>query len=504
MTTYTYPSNDLERADFLISLLGSHWQHTYAGHDLVKQYVEARALEEQQSALNLTEAQQAMCRLEIRTHHTDNWYMLTLKESDQDSDPLRYGEGGVYGGPYSYGTPYDRPLYAFPLPEDLKAVTCLFNRITEPSLSWVSGLDFTIDTERQRIVFRENPFNNALVSSREIFEDGELTDHEAVLWLFRGQFDWEYARKHFGYVVSLYAPESSDHYTAAINAVFDALVEGSSKKPVELALSALTGIPLVVEDEETVELIQRDNHYLVIATDQHVYRFHLSDEPIVDVGDTVYAGQSLTAGLRFYELNHGEVPADLYALALDNGFISGYADNLTFRNESVPLIVEENVDGYTKVSFELGGQNTDVRAFWNDVHARGMAADTTLGHLLDIRGPAAVSEPTAASLPSTVNPLEFLVSNILRFHAFCVRINTGVVDTELLGKLLPSVLPKIVPPWTALIIWMEAPASDSISASSMSEAIGTYESGAHSADTVNGTTYLTETLTVRLIDTTCE
>lgn len=511
MTAYTYPSNDLERADLLLSLLGSHWQHTYAGHDLVRGYVAARAEEEQQAFRDLLETFASLCRLDVPLFHTDNWYLLTLKASERNSDPLRYDEDGMYGGPYFYDVAPSRPVFAYPIPAELADVPVIFNRLTSPSLTLTRGVDFIIDRVNQRIVFREDPLESGLLAQREVFTDDQVTDTEGQLWLFTGQFDWRHAYTHFGYVLSLYAAESTEHYSDLINTILDALVEGSTQKHVQLALAAMAGIPLVMEAAETVELVQRDNNHLVIATDRHVYRYHREDTADVAVGDVVYAGQCLTTALQVFEFNRGEVSADLRSLTMDAGFVTGFVDGLTFNNVEVPLVVEENVDGYTKVSFALGGYPTDVDLFWDTVHDRGISSGTTLAHLLDVRGPGAPSEPTVASLPAVINPLEFLISNILRYHGFAIKLNTAVMSADAYGFQQIACLRKIIPPWTALLLIFEMGAEDTIELTGA----GTWATPgyAESARSFPATDLATdtftpanfgETVTIRLVEGLCE
>lgn len=519
MSTYSYPANDLEQADRLLALLGTHWQYTYQGQSLVRSYVAARAQEEAQSHLNLLETIAALCRLEVPLFHTDNWYMLTLRESERNSDPLRYGEGAVYGTQatgeqYFYGVSAERPIYHYPIPDNLADVTAVFNRITSPSLTWTYGADYIIDRQANRIVFREDPLRSDLVAKRTVFvDDVGTTDQEAALWLFKGQFDLNLAYEQFGYVLKLYTATSNPGYSALMNAIFDALVEGSAAKHVELALSAMAGIPLVQEAQEQVEFIQTDRNNLVIATDKHAYRYNRADVARVAVGDIVHAGDCLTTAIQVYEFNRGAVPSSLRSLTVDEGFITGYVDGLTFKNEDVPLVVEEGVNGKTKISFELGGFITDVEKFWDDVHARGVAEGTTLANLLDVRGPTAATEPTAASLPATVNPLQFLIENILRFNSFAVVIHTSRTGRDAFGFQNVASLRKILPPWTTAFIIHELDCQDTVtlggSAGSASapgyvEDASTFTATDTISEAVDGSSQLAEYVTIRLVEGMCE
>src|SRR5690606_17803300 len=115
------------------------------------------------------------------------------------------------------------------------------------------------------------------------------------------------------------------------------------------------------------------------------------------------------------QFQRGQVPAELRAVELGRGWLAaGFVGGLTFENKDVPLVVES--DGvYTRLSWELGGWDQDVRRFFDQLHARGLANPPTLAQLLDRRTNPA-GEPTAANLPATINPLAFLVANVLRNH----------------------------------------------------------------------------------------
>jgi hypothetical protein len=140
---------------------------------------------------------------------------------------------------------------------------------------------------------------------------------------------------------------------------------------------------------------------------------------------------------------------------MGSGFLSvGFFGDLTFENKDAGLIVEENVAGYTKVSWSLGGFPGDVTKFWEDVHESGVAAGKTLAMYLDIR-PTPVGQPAAINLPSTINPLEFLCENFLRYNTFLVKIKVNQLGPDKLPSIPADALRKIIPPQTAMIVLVE-------------------------------------------------
>jgi hypothetical protein len=308
-----------------------------------------------------------------------------------------------------------------------------------------------------------------------------VVDEVATLWVFRGQFDWEQVYRQFAYVLGLKL-QSSSGYRDIMNAVFDSIVGGTTQRAMQLAMSVITGIPLVVETEETVVEVTTDANHLLVVTDQHAYRFKNTATATAAAGDVVHTGDSLVDALAFYELNHGDVPTAIPALAMGAGFLAScYYGDLVFENKSVPLETTEAEDapyGYTYVRFGLGGFPLDVTKFFDDMHLRGIAeaerpiaecedVETitipeigmddryirrgTLAHRLDTRT-TRVGEPTAAALPATINPLQFLVANVLRNNLTVIRVNMSGLGADALGLHHAELLHRIMPPHTAVIV----------------------------------------------------
>jgi hypothetical protein len=516
MDTPKYPGSVLDRRSSLLALLGSHWSSTYQGNYAVGSIQLANGQEEAQAHLDILEMVAATSRLDVPIFHTDNWYALTLKESDLNSHTLRYEYGSATYGPqaadskvYQYDEQLDSETFAFPIPADLRDFKLLLNRITESSVTMTSGVDYRIDLDNNLVLFRENPFVNDLIMKRQIFTGTDVTDRELVLWVYKGQYDWGVIYEQFGYQIGLHI-ESSQGYLELVNSIFDAYVEGSTASHLIRAVSAMVGIPVVREAIETVELIQVDNNHLVITTNRHAYLYHVNATAVVSVGDVVSSGDPLTDSLKFYDLNRGVVPADVVSIFMGEGFLaSGYIDGVTFHNKSVTLD-SVNVNGKLKVSWELGGHPGDAEQFWDMVHAKGLEDGTTLANLLDIR-PNPTTEPTATSLPATVNPAEFLVQNLLRFNAFIIKVVVSDI-TDTVGLEHANILRRIIPPWTAMLliyeleadgdyVTMDAPGDES--RPGYTEVTTSFTGAEPVGDSIDPATYVSETITLRLVEGVC-
>lgn len=78
----------------------------------------------------------------------------------------------------------------------------------------------------------------------------------------------------------------------------------------------------------------------------------------------------------------------------------------------------------------------------------------TLARMLDSRK-YGESEPKAQHLPQTINPLQFLISNVLRNNVFVVRIKVAGLGQNQLGLYNIKHLRQLLPPQTALITVFE-------------------------------------------------
>jgi hypothetical protein len=471
--TFQYPPKSIDQPSTLLSYLGSHWNAVYGAQRQITSLMLARGRVENQRVIELDEAIKTVSRLKLPAFLTEQWTRMVFKQSDVnladhaitvrygvplylDQLPV-YGTDPVSGVIHRYGEP-SLVYYSLSIPDELKDVPFISNRITSPSLIWTKNLDYLVGDGV--ITFRENPFENDLVPQRPVYDGDQITDYEIELWFHRTQWDDLRMQKHFGYVAGFALP-SSQNYNDLVNAVLDGVTEGGASGQLQDAFAAICDTPIVKEEEETVEYVGKDARHLLVITDQHAYRFPLNAVAIVAVGDSVRAGDQLVDTVEFVEFHDGTIPDDLYALELEPGMLAGdYYGGISFANEDKD--VEVDTSGiFTYVSWEVGGWPQDVQKFWDDFHARGVANPPTLAQLLDVRE-SPPDEPSAASLPATINPLEFLAENVLRYHAFVVRIKHNKLGPNALSLNLTRYVRQIVPPHTHMIVLVELAPDDEV------------------------------------------
>lgn len=435
--------------ELLLSLLGTHWSDSYSGTEALLGYLEGRLEAVKQAFNDIQEVELGINRRLAPVFHLERIFPLVIKASEKNSTPssiLRYGEGAVYGNQpdtgilYTYGVPFGKTRFEFPISTDVASLPILFNRITLPSRSFICGVDFVVDREKGRIVFKDDPFEDDLLPQSIVYgEDGE-EDREIELWGVSTLLDKNYLFSRWGSAVKIVG-QSSRNYREFLNAYIDGLNDGGTAQNIRSAISAICDIPIAKASGEVVEDIAQDQRNLLIITDQQVYKFHIDDEATVSIGDRLKKGQPLTDSLRFYEFNRGIVPDDLVAISFGPELLRGeYRSGVTFSNQTVPVTVEADVDGKTKLSFALGGYPEDVDKFWSEVHARGVAEGIVLADAWDI------------TYPATVNPIEFAVENLLRHNAFAVKIKPKYFGNANLGLATVRYLKRLIPPNTLMIV----------------------------------------------------
>lgn len=566
---FTYPGTDLDRSNVLLSLLGSFWSRTFTAKDQVASYVAGTAHAANQTYRNLLEVVAALSRYDVPLFHEETIVPVVLRKSAVNS-VLTSGTLFDDGTQRFDGTgAFDRvpagvSFFSFPAPKQLVSVGQFFNRITFPTAALLNNVDFTIDQQRQALVFKTNPFDNPAFLRRATVVNG-VPDEEITLWGFCGKYDYDFVFNQFAYAVGIKL-RTSQGYKDLINAIITGLVEGGiSAAVLDLAFAAICGVPVSTEPVETVEVIEYDAQGLFIATDKTIYRFNATATPSVAPEQVITAGTQLVRGIDIKEFFVGNAAAPLFAgdnalmvsrpyrdvlvdnsfeqpdagdnagialhpvtttcqnirreltaLALDDGYLSAcFYGDLVFENKQVPLdVVTDHPSGYTYLRFKVGGFPADVDKFFDEIHARGAEkaianlphrGKYTLAQLLDKRANP-TDEPTAAHLPDTLNPLQFLVENVLRNNVFVVRILVPALGPNNIGLYNIRHLQSLLPPQTGMIVVFELAApTDTINATNSITEVTTRFTGMHPQhDTVPESLVRDGGCTARLVSGTCQ
>ena len=464
MPPTTYPVSD-EFGQALLNTVGSYWYYYFGDRDLLRDHYRSLGHEFGQTYLDYLTAVAAVSRFNVPVFRTEDWYLLVLKQSDRDTVKNVYGqEEMTYGWTYKYGEAQTEEVL-FPMPQNLDffgnmvdAPFTIYNRVLMPSKSWAFGVDYDIDYERRLLRFREDPFESDYVAKREVYDDaGELSDVEAGVWIYRGQFDIALVYRQWGFVVAEQL-QSSENYKDFVNALWDGYVFGPSDEAFSTVASSMLGIPVVLESAEIVEDIVTETSRKLVITDKYVYAFSINANVIVSIGDTLTAGEQMVDALRIIDLSSGAADySSVPALAFDDNFLSGgYFSTLTFENAEVDveyLGVDE--DNKAIVVFRVDGFPGDIEEFWAQAQTLGKEeGKQTLAELLDTRANP-VGQPLPEFLPATINPLEFVLDNIMKNNLTIVKVRAGAIGDDAPGLGLFKYLRNIIMPHTTFIVYVE-------------------------------------------------
>jgi hypothetical protein len=462
MVDLNNPADAFSRSKQLLSMLGTFWNMLYTDSGTVAAYVRAKNQADLQTYRDLMELVACTSRFTVPIFHKSNWSILTIRKSAQLSGHLlEFGDGAVFGNNpqnmgnfYYYGVSVERTTDFNPPPK-LESVNVIVNRISDPSVTWTNGVDFIVDNT-PAIRFREDPFNNPLIPTRPVYNStGQQIDIELSLWMFMAEYDWQMIYEQFGYVLGLHL-ESSENYRNLVNTIWDAISQGSTYIHLKSVLASMAGVMLSVEPIETVVDIVAEPDRLLILTDRRVYSFSNRAIPAVSVNQTLTSGSTLVDAFKIYNPYTDTLPAsDIPSLVVTPGMLVGpFAGNLTFVNQPQPTTVTYDANNRTVIQFPITGSDSDVALFWNTVRTNGTAPGAvSLAQLLDLRAPPIqANDPTAANLPTSINPADFLAKNVLRNNALVVVFKESAFGPDALGLSNKDPLRQVLPAHSAMFI----------------------------------------------------
>ncbi len=441
----------LDNKGQLLRVLGGFWSNTYEGRELLSEVLQARAQLSKQTFERLQEATDSLSRVDIPVFRKEYWRNLIVKKSEVAAFPNLYGEDIDYGSGSVYGKRAAGLPFVYPIAEELFDCLAITNRVTKPSVNLVRGLDFVIDKTSNVIKFKENPFNNSKFSIEKTSEG----DEELSLWFYNPSIDKQYVYQHFGYLINLWA-KSSQSYKDLVNASFDSIVLGTSSGRTLDAVMSITGIPLAKGDE-IVQDVAEDRVNKLVITDKNVYKFSKKANITVVEGDALVQDQQMSSALEYHEFNTGKTPQSIIGISVSGSLLPGkYMGELGFMNQVVPTTVTKDENGITKITFPLGGHPFDVESFWEEVHRRGVSSGKTLANYLDKRTEK-IGQPEAESLPTEINPFDFIVKNNLRYGGFLIRIKTEALTPAAVGIDKLSYVKKLLSPNTTMVLLIDMP-----------------------------------------------
>lgn len=438
-------------------MLGTWWDRWFGDRDELKNMYSGTGQAYYESYLKFLDAVSCLAKSEIPIFKTRNWYYYTVKKSslvNANMAPLHYGDDGiVYHNKDvpAYGTTGYIDTYVFDLPEGLKSVPTILNRVIDPSLVLVDGRDYAIIDDK--LHFFSNPFDNELIPTRPVLnEDGTTADHELALWFHLSDWDLNYVYEHFGYVLGVWL-ESSDWYRQLVSALWDNMVGGSAERVVIECWEAMTGIRFAVGNE-VVTFIETFADKQMVITDNNVYEYHVEADIIVQEGDVLAPGQALVDTVRIVEPNDEADWDIVMGISLGKGLLSGnYKAPLVFQNRDVPInYLGTFPDGKVRIDFSVSGEIDDIAEFWRNVHIKGGSLQS-LADVLDQRVNK-IGEPSARNFALYINPFEFVMENILANNTYAVIVKPQHFIEGALGMSSTVHMHRYLPPHTTFAVFI--------------------------------------------------
>ena len=427
----------------------------------------------------------SLSRQQLTLYQRQWWKMLVFKQSELggvEEARIQYGQSGlVYGGGSRYGDLDGEDQYRYPLDAEIVGAPLLVNRRSGSTAVLVRGIDYELYPGY--ISFKVDPFADERLTTREVYEDGDLADYEVAVWAFAGDLDKDHVWDHAGYVVG-WRYATSQAYKDYVNAAWDMHSWGPTTLSLRKVIAGALGVPLAAGDE-TVERIFETDH-LFIITDRQVYRYELGSNATVAEGDTIKEGDTLTDALQFTELFGNVQDLDDYeGIVLSDAMLKDdYLGSLYFVNDDETLTyVGVDDDGYAEVQFPVSGFPLDITTFWETVHARGKAQGITLAHMLDTRENGN-GEPLAYHLPNTVNPME-IITELIGANFMLVKVRTAVTDDDAPGIHALGVMRELLPPGMGVIFYVELEADqDTYESEDVSDGVITFEYALNAPTTI--------------------
>lgn len=307
------------------------------------------------------------------------------------------------------------------LPDGITSAMFVADKVEYPLTFWANGVDFSEELwgDDYWLILNNNPFKSGFEISYTLDADNTVSDQSVDLWLYAPSRPIYPLSDQWGAVFGVQTlTEDQKSYLLQL---FKSMATGPSSLRLMIGAGRAFGHPVCENDQEVVKFIITDRRGKAVITDQAVYRYPSEADITVQVEDVLSIGQPISSAVQWYDLSSGEGP-DIAGLAVSQTDLGQeYTGNLIFQNAELDLLVTSQADR-TKVQVELGGSLEDQQTFWDEVHTRGIAGGRTLANYLD-RRPNPVGEPTAADLPTTLNPYDLLVNEALRYHTVL-----GVLD----------------------------------------------------------------------------
>ena len=142
------------------------------------------------------EAELSKSRLNISPFKTKSWIYFPILKSEGIANRGFYEGGAEYGSSViTYG---EAVGFSWKLPAGVASVSQIYNRVSYPSASLFEGIDFSLNTATNRLVFSFDPFLNINFATRDKLNSKGVQDRELAMWLYLPKIDQKSVQQIYG------------------------------------------------------------------------------------------------------------------------------------------------------------------------------------------------------------------------------------------------------------------------------------------------------------------
>lgn len=457
--------------------LGSWWCGDYDGADQIYGVVQAMLRIAKSNDEDVDRIVDSYARTKIAPLRTKTWMRLRLPRIRlQPAGDRSYDTDINFDDGWEYDVDRTQPRFVYELPKNIVDIAALANYPAAPDAVLTGGLDFIIENNRVISNYDLLEFQNVLETEDTGVDSFDADNVE--IWAYGVSIDYSDMYRLFGYIAQI-KKASSEQYNRIVNTYLDCLISGVTENTLFNFILACFDEPQVKNDVEIVEAIYANATEHTIITDREVYKHSSFNTTLVAVGDVVRKGNVLSDAIQLFE---NLADANLVTALIDLPFLAPCLKfPVILENRDLPLIIT-NLHGFTKLSWELPGDTAQADEFFDYVHEQGLAATRqditcvdrkyivtvpdgpkgvksyhkgTLAHYLDTRVNL-TSEPTSATLPTTINPYKFFAKNVFQSNLAVIVVK---LPPRFQGKNL-DVLRKVwalLPPTNNIYFVLELP-----------------------------------------------
>lgn len=322
--SYKYPAKDVTDGQQLYLSLGSFWTQVFNDKNVLKGYTLGMAEELIQAYLNLTNVIRQYSVHDIDLLRKERWQPLLIKKSEYNRTPFVFEHNGALFGKQTADDPlYPEQLFRFGYSKEgssnavfsfycgntLKKIGVIADRLIAPSVILIEGVDTLL--KDSKIYFNADVFNNPNIPKTKlidnsgkpsVFLDNEGRVHEdelVLLWIYSADYDDDELYRNFGTLFDV-KMSTSQAYKDLLGSLMNISVEGPTIQALRFALAALLSTPVILEKQETVQDVYKDDKQQYVITDKHVYKLplgqYLSDSVYID--NELYCGETLADSIK--------------------------------------------------------------------------------------------------------------------------------------------------------------------------------------------------------------